>query len=162
MRPVVVLPAGSCTLDQLPAHMVGGMYIEAVRLAACLPLVAPAAGVDDIDELLAHADGILLSGPASNVHPSHFGEAVHNPELPLELGRDGLTLPLISRALVLGVPLLAIRRGFQEVNVALGGSLHQAEQEVPGKRNHRAHDDAPLELQYAQMHQVNVVPGGLA
>ena len=86
-------------------------------------------------------DGVLLTGSPSNVHPSHFGEDVHNLALPLDPERDEWTLPLTRRALDRGVPLLAICRGFQETNVALGGTLHQAVQEQPGKDDHRAPPD---------------------
>ena len=86
---------------------------------------------------------MLLTGSPSNVHPSHFGETVHDPALPLDPERDAWTLPLIRRALARGMPLLAICRGTQEVNVALGGTLHQAVQEQPGLNDHRAPEGEP-------------------
>jgi putative glutamine amidotransferase len=95
------------------------------------------------------------------VHPGRFGEAMHDPSLPLDTARDAWTLPLIPEALERGIPLLAICRGFQEVNVALGGSLHQAVQEQPGHADHRAAREAPPEVQYGPAHSVDVVPGGV-
>jgi putative glutamine amidotransferase len=160
-RPIVLVPADNRMLGQHPYHVVGKKYVDAVRLAGCLPLVVPWAAADEVDELLLHADGILLTGSASNVHPSHFGEEVRNPELPLDPERDEWTLPLTREALARGVPLLAICRGFQETNVALGGTLHQAVQDLPGKADHRAPSDAPADVQYGLAHDIHVQPGGL-
>jgi putative glutamine amidotransferase len=157
---VVLVPACNRMLGQHPYHVVGRKYIEAVRLAGCQPLVVPSAGIDEIDALLDLADGVFLTGSPSNVHPSHFGEGVHDTRLPLDADRDGWTLPLIPRALERGIPLLAVCRGLQEVNVALGGSLYQAVQEVPGRLDHRDADDAPLDVQYGLAHELTVLPGG--
>lgn len=160
-RPVVLVPACNRMLGAHPYHVAGRKYVDAVLLAGCLPLVVPIAGEQDVDELLALAHGVFLTGSPSNVHPRHFGEEVHDPGLPLDPQRDDWTLPLIRRALAHGLPLFAICRGFQEMNVALGGSLHQAVHEQPGHLDHRGDDDAPLEVQYGQAHEVSVVPGGL-
>ena len=160
-KPVVLVPACNRVLGHHPFHIAGKKYIDAVRLAGCQPLVVPSASGDEIDALLDLADGLLLTGSPSNVHPSHFDEGVHNPALPLDTERDAWTLQLIPQALARGVPLLAICRGTQEVNVALGGSLHQAVQEVPGYNDHRADDTAAAEVQYAASHAVTVEAGGL-
>lgn len=161
MRPVVLVPACNRLLGHHPFHIAGQKYIAAVRLAGCLPLIVPSAQPHEIDELLDHADGVFLTGSPSNVHPRHFDEAVHDPSLPLDAARDDWTLPLIPRALARGIPLFAICRGFQEANVALGGSLHQAVQEQPGLMDHRAADAEPVEVQYGPAHPVSVVPGGV-
>jgi putative glutamine amidotransferase len=160
-RPIVLVPADNRMLGEHPFHVVGKKYVEAVRLAGCLPLVVPWAGAEEVDELLLHADGVLLTGSSSNVHPSHFGERVRDPALPLDPARDEWTLPLTRKAIERGVPLLAICRGFQETNVALGGTLHQAVQDLPGKRDHRAPGDAPAEVQYGPAHELSVLPGGV-
>ena len=164
-RPVVLVPACNRMLGGHPFHVVGRKYVDAVRLAGALPLVVPRAEVADLDELLALADGVLLTGSPSNVHPRHFDEAVRDPTLPLDPERDDWTLPLVPRVLALGMPLLAICRGAQEVNVALGGTLHQAVHEEEGPQgphaDHRADDDAPIEDQYGPAHPVQPVPGGL-
>jgi len=160
-KPIVLVPACNRQLGHHPFHIAGKKYIDAVRLAGCQPLVVPSASADEIDALLELADGLLLTGSPSNVHPSHFDEGVHNPDLPLDTARDAWTLPLIPKALARGVPLLAICRGSQETNVALGGSLHQAVQEVPGFDDHRADDGAPAEVQYGPAHAVAVEPGGV-
>lgn len=158
-KPLVLVPACSRVLGYHPFFVAGKKYIEAVRLADCIPLVVPSVPVEELDTLLDMADGILLTGSPSNVHPSHFGEEVHDDTLPLDPERDGWTLPLIPRALSRGMPLFAICRGFQEANVALGGSLHQAVQELPGRQDHRG-IDGPGEVQYDFAHDVEVVPGG--
>ena len=160
-KPVVLVPACNRVIGQHPFHVAGKKYIDAVRLAGCQPLIVPSAELDGIDALLAIAHGVLLTGSASNVHPSHFDEAVHDPELPLDTDRDAWTLPLIPRVLARGMPLFGICRGFQEANVALGGTLHQAVQEVPDRHDHRAPKDAPAEVQYGLAHEVIVQPGGV-
>jgi putative glutamine amidotransferase len=154
------VPACNRVLGQHPFHIAGKKYIDAVRLAGCHPLIVPSLEAGEIEPLLDLADGILLTGSPSNVHPRHFGEDVYDPTLPLDPDRDDWTLPLIPRALERGVPLFAICRGFQEANVALGGSLYQAVQEVPGRRDHRGAADAPAEVVYGLAHPVDVVPGG--
>ena len=160
-RPIVLVPACNRMIGQHPHHVAGQKYVDAVWLAGCQPLIVPSVPIDEIDTLLDRADGVLLTGSPSNVHPSHFGETIHDPELPLDVDRDAWTLPLIPRVLARGMPLFAICRGFQEVNVALGGSLHQAVHDVPGQRDHRAPKDAPADLQYGLAHDVVVQPGGV-
>jgi len=159
-RPVVLVPACNRLVGKHPFHIAGRKYVEAVRLAGGLPLVVPRAEPEEFDDLLAMADGVLLTGSPSNVHPSHFGEGVHDPALPLDADRDAWTLPLIPRILERGIPLFAICRGFQETNVALGGSLHQAVHEVAGLADHRDDDEQPVEVQYGLAHPVDVQPGG--
>jgi putative glutamine amidotransferase len=159
--PVVLVPACNRMLGHHPFHIAGKKYVDFVRLAGCLPLVVPNALDTEIETLLALADGVLLTGSPSNVHPSHFDEGVHNPDLPLDVERDRWTLPLIPRVLALGLPLFAICRGTQETNVALGGSLHQAVQEVAGYADHRAAADGSAEVQYGPAHGVEVMPGGV-
>jgi putative glutamine amidotransferase len=159
-KPVVLVPACNRQLGEHPFHVAGKKYIDAVRLADCQPLVVPSLEPGELESLLDLADGLLLTGSPTNVHPRHFGEHVHDTALPLDPARDDWTLPLIPRALERGIPLFAICRGFQETNVALGGSLHQAVQEVPGHADHRGPDGAPAEAVYALAHPVDVVPGG--
>ena len=159
--PVVLVPACNRQLGHHPFQIAGKKYIDFVRLAGCLPLVVPNARDEEVESLLALADGVLLTGSPSNVHPRHFDEGVHNTELPLDDERDGWTLPFIPRLLARGIPLFAICRGAQETNVALGGSLHQAVQELPGMADHRGDGAASAEVQYGVAHAVEAVPGGL-
>jgi len=160
IAPVVLVPACQRELGRHPFHVAGKKYLDAIRLAGCVPLVVPAAQLEELPTLMALASGLLLTGSPSNVHPSHFGEAVHNPELPLDPERDGWTLPAIRMALGQGMPLLGICRGFQEVNVALGGSLHQAVQEQPGLADHRGDSNGPVDVEYGFSHPVQAVAGG--
>jgi putative glutamine amidotransferase len=159
-KPVVLVPACNRLLGPHPFHVVGRKYIDAVRLAGCQPLVVPWAAPDELDALLDLADGLMLTGSPSNVHPVHFEESVDDPTLPLDPDRDAWTLPLVPRALDRGIPFLAICRGAQETNVALGGSLHQTVHVVDGHLDHRSPDDVPLEQQYGPAHPIVPTPGG--
>jgi putative glutamine amidotransferase len=161
-KPVVLIPADVKQIGEHLFHAVGQKYIMAAAEAAgALPLLVPAiSGQLEIEELLLIADGVMLTGSPSNVHPSHFGQSVLNPDLPLDPARDALTLKLIRATINAGVPLLAICRGFQELNVAFGGSLHQAVQEVADLNDHREVKDLPLDAQYAVAHSVKLVANG--
>ena len=158
--PVVLVPACNRVLGEHPFHVAGAKYVEAVRLAGALPLVVPDASPAELDALLDLADGVLLTGSPSNVHPRHFGEDVHDATLPLDATRDAWTLPFIPRLLERRLPLLAICRGAQELNVALGGSLHQAVHTLAGHMDHRGQGET-AESMYAPAHEVRVEPGGL-
>ena len=160
MKPFVLVPACNRMVGDHPYHIAGKKYADAVRLAGCQPFIVPSLAAGDVADVLDAADGIFLTGSPSNVHPSHFGEPVHDADLPLDVQRDDWTLPLIPLALARGIPLFAICRGFQETNVALGGSLHQAVQEQPGLRDHRGAKGASATLQYGLAHPVAVEPGG--
>lgn len=158
--PIVLVPACNRMLGDHPFHIAGRKYVEAVRLAGALPLVVPRLQGDEFDAALSVAHGVLLTGSPSNVHPSNFGQVLRDVELPLDPERDDWVLPLIPRVLALGLPLLAICRGSQELNVALGGTLHQAVQDVPGLMDHRDDHDAPVDVQYGPTHPVTTVTGG--
>lgn len=162
-KPLVLVPSCNRMLGEHPFHVAGKKYLDAVRLAGCQPLVVPGADAAEMEALLDLADGVLLTGSPSNVHPSHFGEEVLDPSLPLDPARDAFTLAFIPRVLERGIPLFAICRGLQESNVALGGSLHQAVQEVPGKLDHlpRREAGASAEEVYGEAHPVAVQPGGV-
>jgi putative glutamine amidotransferase len=162
-RPIVLLAADMRVIDGYASHVVGHKYVEAVREAAgCVPWLLPALGESfDIESCLSVADGVFLPGAASNVHPSHFDQPVLDPSLPLDPDRDGVTLRLIRIAIERGLPLFGVCRGFQEFNVALGGTLHQAVHAVGDKRDHRADDTLPVDEQYAPAHPVHLRAGGL-
>jgi putative glutamine amidotransferase len=128
-------------------HKVGEKYLMAVaRASHCMPLMIPALGDwYDPHELAAKLDGLMLTGS-----PSH-----HDPV------RDATTLPLIGAALETGLPLFAICRGHQELNVALGGTLHQNVQELAGKQDHRSDKTRPHDERYLERHSVTLTPGGV-
>jgi putative glutamine amidotransferase len=160
--PLVVVPACVKQIDTSTFHAVQEKYLLALRdVARAAPLIVPAFGWDmlPLDTLLDTVDGVLLTGSPSNVEPRHYGttsrEGVkHDPQ------RDATTLPLIRRAIERAVPLLAICRGIQELNVALGGSLHQHVEELPGRLDHRSPRGRPLDERYAPRHDVKLTPGG--
>lgn len=162
-RPIVIVPACSRSKGDHPEHAVHAKYIDAVvRGAGCMPLIIPALGGQaDIAAVLSVADGVMLTGSTSNVHAALYGQDVRNPALPLDPARDATSLPLLRAALGLGIPLLGICRGFQEINVALGGTLHQAVQDVPGMMDHRDPPGVPLEQAYAPAHRVRLHEGGV-
>ena len=109
---------------QMPFLLLGDKYARAVKVGAqAQPVMFPLADAGQIGELLPLVDGVMLTGSPSNVHPSHFDEAVADPSLPLDPVRDTLTLALVKACVHEGIPLLGICRGFQEINVALGGTL---------------------------------------
>jgi putative glutamine amidotransferase len=149
--------------------MVGQKYVEAaIHAVGGIPLLIPAAGTaigNDIDHaldrILDMIDGILLTGSPSNVEPHHYEGEPSRDGTAHDAARDATTLPLIRRAIDTGVPLFAICRGLQEVNVALGGTLHQLVHEVPNRRDHRSPKTADLDVNYAPAHSIDVVEGGL-
>jgi putative glutamine amidotransferase len=162
-HPIVLVPSCSHQIGAHPYYAAQHKYVDAVvKGAACTPVIVPALGdAIDLAALLDIADGVMLTGAHSNVHAGLYGQAVRDPALPQDRARDATTLPLIRAALERGLPLLAICRGFQEVNVALGGTLHQAVHEVPGMNDHREGKDQPLAMQYAPAHQVALQAGGM-
>jgi putative glutamine amidotransferase len=163
MKPLVLLLCDNRVIGGHPMHVLGQKYADAVRdQAGGLPLFVPATEATDIEAYLELADGVLLTGSPSNVHPSNFGQTVHDESLPLDVLRDTATLPLIRRVIELGMPMLAICRGLQEVNVALGGTLFQAVQEQPGRIDHRGakgKPDATKEEAYSPAHSIAITEG---
>jgi putative glutamine amidotransferase len=160
--PLIGIPADRRLYGQQYFHMVGEKYIEAiVRGAEAVPVLVPALGSEiDLPSLLEACDGLLLTGSASNVEPHHYGGPASTPGTLHDANRDATTLPLIPRAVAAGLPVLAICRGFQEMNVAYGGTLHQQLHEVPGNLDHRDDESQPLEVQYGPAHEVLLEPGG--
>jgi putative glutamine amidotransferase len=159
--PFVLIPADNRQLGDHPYHVLGKKYSDAVRDAAgCLPIIVATAGLVAIDPYLELAAGVLLTGSPSNVHPSHFGQTVLDPALPLDPARDAVTLPLIRKLIARRLPLLAICRGLQEINVALGGTLHQAVHAVAGRHDHRGRPGS-VEEEYGPAHEIEIVEGGL-
>jgi len=154
--------------NRFPAQMVGERNLRAVAdVAGALPLMfAGRPDVTDVDALLDAVDGVLLTGARANVHPTRFGIAADPRHEPYDNERDALALALIEKCVARGVPLLGVCRGFQEINVAFGGTLHPEIRELPGRMNHRMprlengeiHPD-PLVI-FADRHDVKLTPGG--
>lgn len=171
-KPIVGIPVDVKQVGIHPYHVVGEKYIDAVaRGADCFPLLLPAMGAGqdlgnlhdqfDLRELVAGLDGIFLPGSASNVEPSRYGKALEDPGSPSDTQRDETTLEMIRIAVEEAVPLLAVCRGFQEMNVSFGGSLHQAVHEVPGFLDHREDSTLPRDQQYGHAHEIHLTVGGL-
>jgi len=163
IRPLIGIPADRRMIGQHPFHAVGEKYARAVLDAAdAVPVLIPAMARElRMDELIDRLDGIVFTGSPSNVEPHHYQGAPSAPGTLHDPDRDAMTLPLIRRAVDVGVPVLGICRGFQEMNVAFGGTLHQKLHEVPGHLDHRDDESQPLEVQYGPAHDVTLEPGGL-
>lgn len=144
-KPFVLVPADLKEFENYRWHSVANQYLEAaIAGAGATPLILPAFGDQlDIDGALDRVDGVMLTGSRSNVYPEIYGVTPSTAHEPYDHARDATTLPLIRRAIERGIPLLAICRGFQELNVALGGTLATEIQEIDGRMDHRApvHDD---------------------
>ena len=161
--PVVGLVTDRRIFDGMPVHQANDEYITAIRDGAgALPLLIPSPGVAlAVGDVLEAVDGLLFTGAPSNVAPSHYG-AGHRPGTELDEMRDATTLPLLRAAIAAGKPVLAICRGFQELNVALGGSLHQHVHEIPGRLDHREPQQAAArEIEYAPAHAVTITQNGV-
>jgi len=156
MSPIVVIPACTKLIGEDVFDAVGRKYSVALaEVAECQPLLVPiGAGATDIGAVLEVADAILLSGSPSNVAPEHYGEEAPIDPSALDPLRDAVTLPLVRAAVERKTPLFAICRGFQELNVALGGSLYQAVHAIDGHKDHRAPSDVPLHEAYGPVHPV--------
>jgi putative glutamine amidotransferase len=146
-----------------PFHAVGEKYLLAVvEAAGALPLIIPALGERiDLDELLRTVDGLVFTGSPSNVEPHRYSGPASDAGTLHDAARDATTLPLLPHAIRNGVPVLGICRGFQELNVAFGGTLHQKLHELQGYADHREDGQQPLEVQYGPAHEVILEPGGL-
>lgn len=137
-------------------HMAAEEYLTAILDGVeARPLIIPALGPPMVDWLDA-VDGLLVPGNASNVHPDLYGGPTPRDEKALDAARDATSLPLIRAALARGIPLFCICRGFQELNVALGGTLHQQVHELPGMLDHRADHNAADDVQYGPAHAVRL------
>jgi putative glutamine amidotransferase len=146
-----------------PFHAVGEKYITAILDGSkALPLLVPSLGEElALDELLDELDGVFFTGSPSNVEPHRYGGDASRPGTLHDPQRDATTLPLIPRAIAAGVPVLGVCRGFQEMNVAYGGTLWQQVHEAPGHAVHHEDNSAPLDVQYGPAHAVTLAEGGV-
>ena len=162
-KPIIAVPSDRRILDPHPSHVAGEKYLKAlIDGSDALPFIVPSLVEDiDMDEVLERVDGVTLTGSYSNLEPHHYGGVASDENSLNDPHRDAMTLPLALRALEKGVPLLAICRGHQELNVALGGTLHQQVAEVPGYHTHLENKEDPLDVQYGPSHPVALMEGGL-
>ena len=149
--------------DEYPVHAGGEMNSTAVReVCGALPLIVPTnPDLVSVAELRQVCDGFVFTGGRANVHPEEYGEDATEAHGDFDRGRDAITLPLIRDCVAEGQPILAICRGFQELNVAMGGSLHPEIRELPGRMNHRMPPDGTLEEQFELRHVVTLTEGGV-
>ena len=163
MRPVIgVIGNYFLVNDQYPVHTGGIMNGEAlVNAAKCMPLIIPADPHQvSIKELQSYFDGFVFTGGRANVHPKEYGEPETDAHGFFDRGRDKISIPLIRACVTSGQPFLGICRGFQEVAVAMGSSLHPEIRDIPGRDNHRMPPDGTLEQKFALRHKVKIKKGG--
>lgn len=172
MRPVIGVVADVKQGDKHTWHKVQEKYLYAVGKgadAAVIILPGRLSATDttqpavrsDPERLFAILDGVFLPGSPSNVEPARYGEELSDPDSPLDKDRDDLSMPLIKAAVERGLPLFGVCRGYQEMNAALGGTLHQKVQEVAGYMDHREDGSLPIPGQYGPAHDVELVEGGV-
>ncbi|MEM8777214.1 MAG: gamma-glutamyl-gamma-aminobutyrate hydrolase family protein [Pseudomonadota bacterium] len=156
-RPVIGVISFSYMVDETyPVHASGLMNSSAVsEVAGCMPLIVPTnPDFVSVEELMECCDGFVLTGARQNVHPEEYGDTETEAHGAFDRARDAVTLPLVRECLKIGQPLLGICRGFQEMNVALGGTLHPEIRDLPGRDNHRMPPDGTLEEKFGNMHPV--------
>jgi putative glutamine amidotransferase len=163
VRPVVGIIGNAHLINETYATHAGGRMNSAAiaEVAECVPLIVPTdPALVSVADLMEVCDGFLFTGGRPNVHPEEYGE----PETPahgaFDRERDRVTLPLIRALIERGQPFLGVCRGFQEVNVALGGTLYPEIRELPGRMNHRMPPDGTLEEKFALRHVVSFTDGG--
>lgn len=162
--PVVCIPCNRVEYQKASSHLVKHQYIRPLlEIVKCVPLLIPAIGRDfDLKGIAGKIDGLLLTGSTSNVCPTHYGAVREFEEHDLDKDRDDTALPLIKTAIGMDIPLFAICRGFQELNVACGGTLHQRVQNQPGKLDHRGDYSLPVKEQLERRaHKIHAQKGGL-
>ncbi len=160
--PLVGLPADTYEKSGFQFHSLGDKYVRALTdVSKVLAMMIPSL-IDEteINALLDHFDGVLMTGAVSNVHPPHYGEKATEAHEPYDHGRDQTTLKLIRAVVDRGIPLFCICRGFQELNVVMGGTLETELQSVAGRLDHRGHTD-DADVRYGFAHDVTIAKGGM-
>jgi putative glutamine amidotransferase len=161
-KPVIGVSTDTFVFDGHVFHGSGQKYLLPLIAMGAIPRLIPSfGGGADAGELLQDLDGLLLTGAVSNIEPRHYEGGPDTDCPPYDPARDSTTLPLIRATLDRGIPLLAICRGHQELNVALGGSLFARVHEQAGRLDHRAPKGEPHAVQYAPRHPVTLTPGGI-
>jgi putative glutamine amidotransferase len=160
-KPVVAIPADFRTFDGNVWHATPHQYVRAaLEGSGVMAFLVPALeSGNEADDILDRVDGLLVSGSRTNVHPSLYGQEASETDGPFDPGRDATSLPLIRRALERGIPMLAICRGIQELNVVLGGTLASEIQDMPGMWDHRKPDVPELDMAYGIRQSVTVKEG---
>ena len=161
--PLVGLPADTYESSKLLFHSLGDKYARAVaEVSKCLPVMIPSlAEAMDLDALLDHFDGIVMTGAISNVHPPHYGGEPTADHEPYDHSRDSLTLRLIRAVIDRGIPLFCVCRGYQELNVVLGGTLETEIQRGERRLDHRSRKVDNLDVKYGPVHSIAITSGGM-
>jgi putative glutamine amidotransferase len=161
LQPLVAVSTDVRQFENYTWHAAPQQYLEAaISAAGVLPVLVPSFGERlDIEQLLDRVDGVMVTGSKSNVHPALYGGDASGANGPYDTARDATTLPLIRKAIERGVPLLAICRGIQELNVALGGTLATEIQEMEGRHDHRAPVSESQDERFAIRQSVSIKPG---
>jgi putative glutamine amidotransferase len=162
-KPLIGLPADTYEKSGFLFHSLGDKYVRALaELSDVVPVMIPSM-IDalELDALLDHFDGILMTGAVSNVHPPHYGEDASVDHEPYDHDRDAMTLKLIRAVIDRGMPLFCICRGFQELNVAMGGTLETELQRGAGRLDHRSSDHEDTDVRYAPSHAISIAKGGM-
>ena len=162
-KPIVGVPCDRKVVGDYYWHVVREEYLRGVIEGAdCAPVLIPAFGdLYEVGDLLDRFDGLLLTGSLSNVEPQRYQGAASDPGTLHDAARDAITLPLIPAAIERGVPVFGICRGFQEMNVALGGTLHQKIHEIPGYADHRADESRGPHGRFDLAHDIDIERGSL-
>lgn len=163
-RPIVGIIGNSYLLnDQYPVHAGGQMNSDALtEVSGCLPFIIPTDPKHvSVEELLEVCDGFLLTGGRPNVHPEEYGEPETEAHGAFDRERDAIALPLVRACVERGQPFIGVCRGFQEVNVAMGGSLYPEIRELPGRMNHRMPPEGTMEEKFELRHEVRFSEGGV-
>lgn len=153
--------------ESIKLHSVSDAYIQVVVDAKdCVPFLVPcfaAFGATEIEQyakiIISSIDGLILPGGRSDIHPSHYGKDEHPTSTIFDHARDETAFPLIREAIRRGTPVLGICRGMQEINCALGGSLHQSLDELADVLDHKADATLSQPMKYGPRHQL-IFPEG--
>lgn len=159
-KPVVLMSMGAQERKGHDYQVMTKKYISPlVEISGCVPILAPTCcGADDLEQYLSMVDGVYLTGAGSNIDPTLYGQENLTPDKAQDKDRDLFDLPLIHAAIKMGLPIFGICRGMQEMNVALGGDMHQKLYTVDDLNDHREDSDAPVPEQYADVHPIRLVP----
>ncbi|MBO6508384.1 MAG: gamma-glutamyl-gamma-aminobutyrate hydrolase family protein [Roseibium sp.] len=161
-KPLVMVTADVKSIDGFNWHAVISSYLQAVLKGSdAIPMILPSLGADlDLDAALDEVDGVLATGSRSNVNPQLYGQVPTEENGPYDPDRDATTLPLLKRAVERGIPVFAICRGMQELNVALGGTLLTEIQALAGRNDHRAPTSEKQDERFRIAHPVEISAGG--
>jgi putative glutamine amidotransferase len=162
-RPVTGIICCNRTVGAETAQAVMNRYVMAtITYADAAALLVPSLPEQmRASEIAGRLDGLLLTGSPSNMQPHRYGQAIDDAPGPFDAPRDAMTQDLIAAMLDLGRPIFGICRGFQELNVALGGSLRRDVSAPDAPLAHHAPDGVSFEAMFDHYHPVALSQGGV-